>query len=547
MKSFFKYSAVIMAAVLCMVLYGFVSSDRVTVAETAQVEYGECEQHIYKNNGEYTPVGEATCSKTATMYRKCVVCGYNDIFITPKNPGNHKNIASEWSYNPKPTCISGGVRYKSCNDCRNVVIQEELTADPDAHSAAKTGIVVTAPTCTTEGTKASECKYCGELFGFEAIPVNENNHAVTDKWTIVTLPTCNESGLLSGECDLCGKAAATREIAPTGAHTAGAEWFVDAEPTCVSDGSKSQHCTLCDTPCNVVVLPATPDTHNFSVEYIMDAEATCIAEGQMSKHCADCDAVTDIRITDINPSAHSYSDEWIVTKEPTCNKTGLKHQVCTLCGENSVSSMIATTEHNYPDEYEVIRESADGLSAQVKYVCTDCAYENITIVVFGSTDDNGGNMGDVEITHYPLIPVSGTLVKVDYKKLIVSNVRTGLTVEELMKNFTNSAMFAIYGADGSYITEADAVTTGVRFNYKISDSYSTDYVISVTGDIDGDGKISAADARLIIRAAAQLDELSGAYAVAADVNGDGKILASDARKTLRVAAGIERFNSTYGY
>ena len=541
MKMFFKYSAIIMAAVLCMVLYGFVSSETVTVAETAEVEYGECEQHVYKNNGEYTPVGEATCSATATMYRKCVVCGYNDIFVTPKNPNNHKYIASEWSYINKPTCTSGGVRYKACNDCREIVVQEELPADPSAHAAEKTDIVVTAPTCTTEGTKASQCKYCSELYGFESIPVNENNHGVTDKWTVVTLPTCNESGTLSGECDLCGKAAATREIAPTGDHTPAEEWIVDAEPTCVSDGSKSQHCTLCDTPCNSVAIPATPDIHSFSVEYITDIEATCISEGQMSKHCANCDEITDIYVIDINPSAHSYNDEWIVTREPTCNKAGLKHQVCTLCGEASVSSLIETANHNYPDEYVIIRESADGLSAQVKYICKDCSNEYITIVVFGSNGDNGGNMGDVEVTYYPLIPASGTLVKIDYETRVVSNVKSGITVEALMKNFTNSAMFAIYGADGSYIVEEDTVTTGVRFNYKTADNWNTDYVIAVTGDIDADGKITAADARLIIRAAAQIDTLTGAYAVAADVNGDGKILASDARTTLRVAANIERF------
>ena len=58
------------------------------------------------------------------------------------------------------------------------------------------------------------------------------------------------------------------------------------------------------------------------------------------------------------------------------------------------------------------------------------------------------------------------------------------------------------------------------------------------GDANGDGKVNARDARLILRYAASLitdDEIDQA---AADFNGDGKVNARDARAVLRAAAGL---------
>jgi N-acetyl-anhydromuramyl-L-alanine amidase AmpD len=59
------------------------------------------------------------------------------------------------------------------------------------------------------------------------------------------------------------------------------------------------------------------------------------------------------------------------------------------------------------------------------------------------------------------------------------------------------------------------------------------------GDVDGDGKVTAADARLVLRAAVGLEILTGDALKAADLNKDGKITAADARLILRKAVGLE--------
>lgn len=59
------------------------------------------------------------------------------------------------------------------------------------------------------------------------------------------------------------------------------------------------------------------------------------------------------------------------------------------------------------------------------------------------------------------------------------------------------------------------------------------------GDVNFDGDVTAADARLILRSAAQIDLLTKAQLQVADINGDKKVNATDARLALRMAAGLD--------
>lgn len=61
------------------------------------------------------------------------------------------------------------------------------------------------------------------------------------------------------------------------------------------------------------------------------------------------------------------------------------------------------------------------------------------------------------------------------------------------------------------------------------------------GDIDSNGKITAADARRTLRVSAGLDTFNSEEMAVADIDNNGKITASDARKILRVAAGLDSF------
>lgn len=61
----------------------------------------------------------------------------------------------------------------------------------------------------------------------------------------------------------------------------------------------------------------------------------------------------------------------------------------------------------------------------------------------------------------------------------------------------------------------------------------------LVGDANGDGKISAADARIVLRVSAKIETFNENQTAVCDTNGDGKISASDARKILRMSAHID--------
>lgn len=63
------------------------------------------------------------------------------------------------------------------------------------------------------------------------------------------------------------------------------------------------------------------------------------------------------------------------------------------------------------------------------------------------------------------------------------------------------------------------------------------------GDLNGDNKVAANDARLCLRAAAQLEKLTDAQLAAADIFATNTVTAANARKILRVAATLDTFDS----
>ena len=71
------------------------------------------------------------------------------------------------------------------------------------------------------------------------------------------------------------------------------------------------------------------------------------------------------------------------------------------------------------------------------------------------------------------------------------------------------------------------------------DSDHPDELVIGLGDVDGDGRVTASDARLILRAAAQLVTLTMEQEANADVDNDGVVTALDARIVLRVSAELE--------
>lgn len=95
-----------------------------------------------------------------------------------------------------------------------------------------------------------------------------------------------------------------------------------------------------------------------------------------------------------------------------------------------------------------------------------------------------------------------------------------------------------------YMTPLDPTRTGSQNIIVTYGGYSDVFSVFITpyyrkGDVDGNGKVEAADARLTLRATVGFVTLTGLAYTAADCDNDGNITPADARTILRAAVGLE--------
>ena len=92
-------------------------------------------------------------------------------------------------------------------------------------------------------------------------------------------------------------------------------------------------------------------------------------------------------------------------------------------------------------------------------------------------------------------------------------------------------------ANGS---NANTVATGTKLVIITNGKETARKVVTLLGDVDGNGKVSVDDARAALRASVGLDALSAAQTLAADVDINNKVTVDDARAILRAAVGLDQ-------
>lgn len=167
-------------------------------------------------------------------------------------------------------------------------------------------------------------------------------------------------------------------------------------------------------------------------------------------------------------------------------------------------------------------------------------------------------------THTARIYYMDKYVAFDYEVLLLleTGIETGDTTsvgsyvtEEV--DFSKLQVYVVYNSGEKKLLESYSYTlshnidTSTIGKYPVTVTYggfktTFEYTVSqrperLLGDVDGNGKIAAADARMTLRAASMLENLDEISFSAADVDLNKKITAADARKILRVAAGIDSF------
>ncbi len=141
------------------------------------------------------------------------------------------------------------------------------------------------------------------------------------------------------------------------------------------------------------------------------------------------------------------------------------------------------------------------------------AYEQCTVVV--------------EIAEKPpaLEHISSSVYHVSGDR--ISKIPQQTTAADFLSRINEKEYAAVYTENGKPAANTDYLGTG--FTVKLMDGTKVvrSYQVCVTGDVNGDGKITAADYVNVKFRVLDKITLSGVYSAAADVNGDGKITASD--------------------
>lgn len=98
-------------------------------------------------------------------------------------------------------------------------------------------------------------------------------------------------------------------------------------------------------------------------------------------------------------------------------------------------------------------------------------------------------------------------------------------------------LLLIYGA----ATENDRYARARDiFEYAFSAPITGD--VKLTGDVNADGSITAADARIVLRASVGLEKITPFLLEKGDIDKSGKLTAADARTILRASVGLEKIN-----
>lgn len=291
------------------------------------------------------------------------------------------------------------------------------------------------------------------------------------------------------------------------------------EPTCKDIGYEGDiQCILCE---EIIGKGDEMPTTYHTLEVIFGKPATCTETGLTEgKKCSVCGEILVVQ-KEISAKGHDYKK---VVTAPTCTEKGFTTYTCD-CGLSFRDNYINPTGHTYSKEViaptctekgYTIYSCACGFSDRLDYVnATGHTYSKE--VVAPTCTEKG-------YTIYSC--ACGFNDKLDYV-----NAKGHTAGAWVVKT---PAKVGVKGLEQQKCTVCGAVVNERDIPALPDVSY-------MTGDANGDGKITAADARITLRISAKLEKIED-YNLplsALDVTGDGKLTAADARKILRASAKLE--------
>lgn len=352
-------------------------------------------------------------------------------------------------------------------------------------------IINVKPDCVTGGSKMRRCFKCNLI---ENEAVAENGHSWSG-WVTISELSCTTDGVKRRTCTVCGLT--DDDIKLTNGHAWG-EWSVSKEPDCTNSGERSHKCTVCGYS---KTENTEPIGHKWVVNettdengWVVTAEPTCDEIGTKTRFCSVCDAFDTLPIKVLGHIA----DEWIVLRDPSAVEKGEKQGTCNVCG--------------------------------------DIFTEEIPMLVEPMPDDV-----------LMLTLADDAKIEFNENRTCIYGVKPGTTVDEVRLQFKYPGHILVTDMAPTQLTGDTVIGSGcflflIKYNGETQESEPIDTTcVIIRGDLNGDGAVTASDAREALRASAKLTQLLSPFFLAGDLDGDNNVTAAEARKILRVAGKLDQF------
>ena len=318
-----------------------------------------------------------------------------------------------------------------------------------------------------------------------------------DAGTITQEAKCETNGVKTYTCMRDASHTYTEEIAATG-HT---EEEIPAVPaTCTEGGlTAGVKCSVCDA----IFTEQQPIEALGHDEIAHDAQApTCTAIGwDAYVTCSRCDYTTYEELEALGHDEIAHD-----AQTPTCTAIGWDaYATCSRC------------------DFTTYKEKA-ALGHSHKAVVTAPTVTNKGYTTYTCA------CGDSYVQDY-VDPVAGDNAVMKEESVVGL---AGTTAKTLLEQVTVGAK--LFGMDG----KEKAVDARIGTGDKLVLPDGTEIVISVLGDLTGDGEIATSDARLALRKAVNLETFTDAQNIAADADGIDAVTVADARKILRASVNLEK-------
>ena len=367
-------------------------------------------------------------------------------------------------------------------------------------------------TCAEKGlTNGVKCSVCGEIL----TPQTEIEKLAHTRVKIAGKPaTCTQTGLTNGvKCSVCGTVLTAQRTTAKSEHR-----YVSGK--CTVCGANDPNYKPAETTTAKPAETATVKPDETATAKPAETATAKPAETTTEK-TSETTTAKQAETTTAKSAEATTAKPAETTTEKTSETTTAKPAEIT-----TVKSFETTTAK--PAETKTIKSAESPITKQSELTTAKTA-EATTVKPSETTavkPTESKKKADEKLEFAESVDVEGKIDEENRKVLILPNQSAGITLDDF------KAMFK--GAVSVAGEKTENVCNGMRFIFN-----GNEYMFIIKGDTQADGKITAKDARTMLRIAARLEQPDEITKEAADIDSDSKVTSKEARSVLRFAARLQ--------